>query len=259
MRQREPAVRITIPELLGIDDSFQEEGEDGTTFGLSEVGLLINRFLVAGKFVAKMDEDERSMIKVKDSFNEMSLYIGTYYSDSLEVLEELSEDDPIFVIGKVSISNSQSQFSKRFYAENVVKIKEIERKHLEAISVSFLNRRVNNISRAISSGMRDRDELSALMASEKLGLGLSRRFETKGSVDVEKFSGQINSFLEQLGRGNRETILNEIKNYREISIAEIADRFEGKIPREELEDEIRNLMSDGEIMEIKTGIYRYVA
>ena len=89
-------------------------------------------------------------------------------------------------------------------------------------------------------------------------IGLSRRFEVKGSIDVEKFSEQVSSFLQQVNRGNRESILREIKNFREISMAEIADKFEGKIPREELEEEIRNLMNDGEIMEIKTGIYRYV-
>jgi RPA family protein len=258
MRQREAAVRVIIPEILGIDEAIEEIGEDGITYGLTELGLLVNRFFISGRFTGKMDENDRSIVKVKDSFNELSLYIGTYYSDNLELLEELTENDPVFVIGKVSISNSQSQFSKRFYAENIVKISEIERKYLEAKAVLFLKERVTKISRAISSGMKEKEELSTLMNSEKIGTGLFRRFGLKGSVDVEKFSDLIDTFLEGVGRGNRETILSEIKNYREISLEEIADKFEGRIPREVLENEIRNLMNDGEIMEIKSGMYRYI-
>jgi len=258
MRQREAAVRVIIPEILGIDEVIEETGEDSITYGLTELGLLVNRFLIAGRFAGRMDEDDRSIVKVKDSFNEVSIYIGTYYSDNLELLEELTENDPVFVIGKVSVSKSQSQFSKRFYAENIVKISEIERKYLEAKAVFFLKDRVTKISRAISSGMREREELATLMNSEKIGTGLYRRFGLKGSVDVEKFSDLIETFLEGIGRGDREMILGEIKNYREISIDEIADKFEGKIPREVLEDEIRNLMNEGEIMEVKSGIYRYV-
>lgn len=93
--------------------------------------LLVSRFLVSGKFVGKMNEDERSIIRIKDSFNDVSLYVGSYYSDSLELLEELGEDDNVLVIGKVSISNSQSQFSKRFYLENIRKISELERNTLK--------------------------------------------------------------------------------------------------------------------------------
>lgn len=96
------------------------------------------------------------------------------------------------------------------------------------------------------------------MNSEKNGLGIFKRFESKGSVDIEKFRDQVDTFLAGVNKGNKESILKEIKNFREISLNEIIDKFEGKIPREELEDEIRNLMNDGEIMEIKTGIYRYV-
>ncbi len=258
MKQREPALRMTTPELLGIDESYQESGEDGTTFGLSELGLLVSRFLVSGKFVGKMNEDERSIIRIKDSFNDVSLYVGSYYSDSLELLEELGEDDNVLVIGKVSISNSQSQFSKRFYLETIAKISELERKYFEAKSVQFLSDRVKKISRAISSGVREKEELAALMNSEKNGLGIFKRFESKGSVDIEKFTDQVDTFLAGVNKGNKESILKEIKNFREISLNEIIDKFEGKIPREELEDEIRNLMNDGEIMEIKTGIYRYV-
>ncbi len=255
MKQREPAVRITTPELLGIDEVYEE---NETSFGLSELGLLINRFLLSGKFVGKSDEDDRPIVRVKDTFNEVSLYVGSYYSDSLEILEELNEDDNVIIVGKVSISNSQSQFSKRFYLENISKATEIERKYFESKAVQFLNDRVKKVARAISSGIRGKEELSVLMDSERNGIGLSRRFEVKGSIDVEKFSEQVSSFLQQVNRGNRESILREIKNFREISLAEIADKFEGKIPRDELEEEIRNLMNDGEIMEIKTGIYRYV-
>ncbi len=259
MKQREPSVRITTTELLGLDETYQEGGEDGTSFGLSELGLLVSRFLVPGKFVGKMDEDERSILKIKDSFNEVSLYVGTYYSDDRGILEELSEGDNVVTVGKVSISNSQSQFSKRFYLESIAKISELERKYLEAESVHFLSERLKKISRAISSGTRDKEELSALMNSDKNGLGLFTRLELKGSIDVEKFSDQVEVFLAGVNKGNKDNILKEIKNYREISIDELADKFEGRMPREELEDEIRNLMNDGEIMEIKTGIYRYVA
>ncbi|MCL6003384.1 MAG: hypothetical protein M0Z77_08285 [Thermoplasmatales archaeon] len=258
MKQREPAVRISTPELLGMDEIYKEEGEDGTTYGLSELGLLVNRFLLVGKFVGKSDEDERSILRVKDSFNEVSLYVGSYYSDSLELLEELTESDNVLVVGKVSISSAQSQFSKRFYLENISRISELERKYLEAKAVQFLSDRVKKISRAISSGIKEKEELSTLLNSEKNGIGLSRRFELKGSIDVEKFSDQVNIFLQSVNKSNRDSILKEIKNYREISMDEIADKFDGKIPREELENEIRDLMNDGEIMEIKTGIYRYV-
>lgn len=255
MKQREPAVRIATPELLGIDEVYEESE---TSFGLSELGLLINRFLLAGKFAGKSDEDDRSIIRVKDTFNEVSLYVGSYYSDSMEILEELKEDDNVIIVGKVSISNSHSQFSKRFYLENISKASELERKYFESKAVQFLNDRVKRIARAISSGIREKEELSALMDSERNGTGLSVRFEIKGSINVEKFSEQVSTFLQKVNKGNRESILREIKNFREISMAEIVDRFEGKIPREELEEEIRNLMNDGEIMEIKTGIYRYV-
>ena len=121
-----------------------------------------------------------------------------------------------------------------------------------------MNERVKKISRAISSGMREKEELAALLNSYRNGLGLHTRFELKGSIDVEKFSDQVEVFLRGVNKGNRESILKEIKNYREISLEEIVDKFGGRIPKEELEDEIRNLMNDGEIMEIKTGIYRYV-
>ncbi|MEM0136353.1 MAG: hypothetical protein QXU18_14200 [Thermoplasmatales archaeon] len=255
MKQREPAVRITTPELLGIDEVYQVAE---TSFGLSELGLLVNRFLFAGKFVGKSDENDRIIIRIKDTFNDISLYVGSYYSESLEIFEELTETDNVLVIGKISISNSQSQFSKKFYLENISKISELERKYIEAKSVQFLNERVKKISRAISSGIREKEELSVLMGSERNGIGLFRRFETKGSIDIEKFSDQVGLFLQQVNKGNRDSILREIKNFREISFDEIVGKFEGKIPREELEEEIRNLMNDGEIMEIKTGIYRYV-
>ena len=258
MRQREPALRITTPELLGIDEVYHESGDDGTTYGLSELGLLVNRFLISGKFVAKMEEDDRSILKIKDSFNEVALSVGSYYSNSLEILEELAENDNVLIVGKVSISNSQSQFSKRFYLENISKISELHRKYFEAKSIQFMSERVKKISRAISSGIREKEELSALMNSERNGTGLFTRFELKGSLDVEKFSDQIEAFLQSVNKGNRESILREIKNYREISLDEMVNKFEAKIPREELEEEIRNLMNDGEIMEIKSGIYRYV-
>ncbi|MGC8562546.1 MAG: hypothetical protein ACP5UZ_03815 [Thermoplasmata archaeon] len=255
MKQREPAVRITTLELLGIDETYEE---NETSFGLSELGLLVNRFLLAGKFVGKSDEDDRSVIRVKDTFNDVSLYVGSYYSDSLEILEELNEDDNVLIVGKVSISNSQSQLSKRFYLENISKTSEMERKYLEAQSVQFLNDRVKKIARAISSGIREKEELAVLMNSERNGTGLFKRFEMNGSVDIEKFSEQVALFLQRVNKGNRDGILNEIKNFREISLNELVDKFDGKIAREELEEEIRNLMNDGEIMEIKTGIYRYV-
>ncbi len=259
MKQREPAVRITTPELLGIDEMYQDAGEDETLFGLSELGLLVSRFLISGKFVGKSDEDERVVLRIKDSFNDVSLYVGSYYSDNLEILEELNEGDNVLAVAKVSISTSQSQFSKRFYLENISKISELERKYLEIKNVQFLNERVKKISGAISSGIREKEELQALMNSERNGTGLHRRFELKGSVDVEKFSDQVERFLQGVNKGNKDSILKEIKNYREISLEEIVDKFEGRIPKEELEDEIRNLMNDGEIMEIKTGIYRYIA
>ncbi len=258
MKAREPAVRITSTELLGIDEAYQEEGENGTLYGLSELGLLVNRFLLAGTFTGKSDEDDRPIIRIKDSFNEVMLYVGTYYAESLELLEELSEGDSIMAIAKVSISTAQSTISKRFYLESVKKISEMERRFLEATAVSFLDTRLKKISRAISSGIRGREELVAIMDSEKIGLGLFKRFEMKGSIDVEKFSDLVDSFIRILDKGNRDKILSEIKNYREISLEEIAEKLEGKIPREELEEEIRNLMNDGEIMEIKSGIYRYV-
>jgi RPA family protein len=258
MKPREPAVRITTPELLGIDETYRDEGDESTSFGLSELGLLVSRFIISGKFVGKSDEDERPILRVKDSFNEVTLYVGSYYSESLEFLEELKENDNVITVGKVSISNAQGQFSKRFYLENISKISELERKYLESKSVQFMNERVKKISRAISSGIREKEELIALLNSYRNGLGLHVRFQLKGSIDVEKFSDQINVFLRNVNQGNRETILKEIKNFREISFEELVDKLGERIPREELEDEIRNLMSDGEIMEIKTGIYRYV-
>ena len=258
MKAREPAVRITTPELLGIDEMYKEEGEDGTSFGLSELGLLVSRFLVSGKFAGKSDEDERPTLRVKDSFNEVTLYVGSYYSESLEALDELKENDDLLVIGKVSVSNSQGQISKRFYLESISKISELERKYLESKSVQFMSERVKKISRAISSGTRDKEELIALLNSQRNGLGVYTRFSLKGSIDVEKFSDQIEVFLRNVNSGNRENILKEIKSYREISFNELVDKLGGRIPREELEEEIRNLMNDGEIMEIKTGIYRYV-
>ena len=54
MKQREPALRMTTPELLGIDESYQESGEDGTTFGLTELGVLVSRFLVSSSDIFVM-------------------------------------------------------------------------------------------------------------------------------------------------------------------------------------------------------------
>ena len=49
-------------------------------------------------------------------------------------------------------------------------------------------------------------------------------------MDIEKFTDQVDTFLAGVNKGNKESILKEIKNFREISLNEIIDKFEGKIP-----------------------------
>lgn len=258
MSPREPAVRVTVSEILGIDEEAEARGEDKTKYGLSELGLTVNRFLVAAKFVSKMSEDERTIIRVKDSFNEISLYLGEYYKESLEALEELEEGDNVIAIGKLWIGDSKDYFSKKFYADSISKVTEQVRKYAEAKAVSFLNDRIKKISKAISSGIREEDELSILMESKRVGYGLAQRFKLKNSVDIEKFSSIVDSYVAQSVTGIRETILDEMKKFREISMDEMAERLEGKVTREELEENIRNLLLDGEIMEIKTGVFKYI-
>lgn len=258
MNPREPAVRVTVPEILGIDEQTLIDGEGSTKYGLSELGLLVNRFLVAGKFVSRMDEEDKTLIRIKDSFNEFVFNLGDYYKESLELLEELEEGDDVIAIGKVWIGNSEENFSKKFFADSITKVSEQERKYAEATAVSFLDDRVKKISRAISAGTREVDELSVLMGSKRIGYGLSQRFELKNSIDIEKFVAVVNSFVGQSVLGNRETILEEIKKFREISLKEILDKLEDKIPKEEIEENVRDLLLDGEIMEVKTGIYKYI-
>lgn len=257
MKSREPALRVTTPEILGIDESISQ-GDDGVTHGLTELGLLVNRFLLSGKFAGKLDERDITIARVKDTLNEVSLYIGSYYDDSLELLEDLQEGDDVLVVGKASINADRDQFSKRFYAENIIKIPDLERKYLEMRAVSFMNERLNKISKAISSNTKEEEELSALMGSRRLGHGLFMRFQSRGSIDVEKFLALVASFTEGNVKLTREIILNEIKGHGSISVEDLAKSLKGKVSSEEIDQEIRNLMNDGEIMELKSGIYKYV-
>ncbi len=258
MKSREPSMRVTTPEILGIDESVSE-GADGVTYGLTELGLLVNRFLLSGQFIGKMEEGDMIISRVKDSFNEISLYIGSYFDDSLDLLDELQENDDIIVIGKVSFGSSTDQLSKRFYAESIVKVQETVRKYLEVRAVFFMNERLNKISKAISSGTKEQEEISAIMGSKNLGSGLFKRFQSRGSVDVEKFSALVSSFVEKSGRQTREMVLDKIKKQSSISIEDLQRELNGKMGRELIEQEIRNLMNDGEIMELKSGIYKYVS
>ncbi|MGC8645117.1 MAG: hypothetical protein ACP5UO_02470 [Thermoplasmata archaeon] len=257
MKAREPAFRITSTELLGVDQSIVMD-EGGTALGLTELGLPVSRFMISGKFKGKSEESDRVLIRVSDTFNEVTLNVGNFFSQSLEVFEEIQLEDPVAVIGKVSILKGQSQFSKRFYAESIHKISETEMRYFEGRAVLFLKERTDRIAKAISSGLKEKRELAALMDSERLGFGLSKRFELNGSVDLEKYISLPGLFLESLSRRNREVILAEIRNFREISLEELMKKLGDKINREDIEDEIRNLLNDGEIMEVKTGIYRYI-
>jgi len=79
-----------------------------------------------------------------------------------------------------------------------------------------------------------------------------------GSVDIEKYISLITQYTESLTEKNREVILGEIKKFREISLDELVGRLGDRLGRETIEEELRNLLNDGEIMEVKTGIYRYI-
>jgi RPA family protein len=257
MREREPAIRITTPEILGIDRAVQH-GEENTKYGLSELGLMVNRFLLGAIFLSKMNEEDRLMVKVKDSFNELLLYVGDYYSESIEALEDLHEGDNLLVIGKVWVSSSAENFTKKFFAENIIKTSESYRKYAEAKAVSFLNRRIKIISRAISTGVKTENELALMMESRRGGIGMAERFSSAGSIDVEKFSALVEEFVLKNLSGTRDAVLDEIKKFREVSVEELAERMEGKVQRNELEEYVRELLLDGEIMEVRTGVYRYV-
>jgi len=257
MKTREPAMRITSTELLGLDQ-FLITDEGNTRIGLTELGLPVSRFLLAGRFSGKSDEGDRMFIRVSDSFNDVTMTVGNFFSQSLEVFDEIGQGETVAVIGKVSIPNTQSQFSKKFFAESIYKIPEAEMKYLEARALLFLKERTDKIAKAISSGLRERGELAALLDSDRLGLGLSKRFEMNGSVDIEKYISLITQYTESLTEKNREVILGEIKKFREISLDELVGRLGDRLGRETIEEELRNLLNDGEIMEVKTGIYRYI-
>ncbi|MEM0130089.1 MAG: hypothetical protein QW100_00415 [Thermoplasmatales archaeon] len=257
MKQREPAIRITTTELLGADEVVVDES--GQSLALTELGLPLSRFLLAGKYGGRSDENERILIRVSDYFNDMTLVVGNYFSESLEIFEEISVEDPVVIVGKISLSTAQNQISKRFYLEEIRKASETEMRYFQALAVAFLKERIEKIAKVISSGMRDRQELSALMGSYRLGFGLSKRFELKGSIDVEKFLNLVSSFTERLSRKNRQIVLDEIKESKEISLEELVHRLEGKMSRENIEEELGNLLNDGELMEVRTGVYRYIS
>ncbi|MEM0141187.1 MAG: hypothetical protein QXN66_04025 [Thermoplasmatales archaeon] len=257
MKPREPAIRITTTELLGIDEMVPDY--EGQTLGLTELGLPLSRFIMAGRYVGRSDENERVMVRISDDLNEVTMLVGNYFSESLEIFEEFEANDPLVIIGKVSFLTGQTQLSKRFYLENIRKISDVEMRYFQASAILFLKERIDKIAKAVSSGMKEKQELSALMDSERLGLGLSKRFELKGSVDVEKFISLVNSFTEGLSKKNKQIVLEEIKGNREISLEELVSRLGDKLSRESIEEELRNLLNEGELMEVRTGIYRYVS
>ncbi|MEM0346832.1 MAG: hypothetical protein QW340_04085, partial [Thermoplasmatales archaeon] len=74
----------------------------------------------------------------------------------------------------------------------------------------------------------------------------------------EKFLNLVSSFTEKLSRKNRQIVLDEIKESKEISLEELVRRLASKMSRENIEEELGNLLNDGELMEVRTGVYRYV-
>ncbi|MCL4412142.1 MAG: hypothetical protein M1526_02140 [Candidatus Thermoplasmatota archaeon] len=258
MNEREPAVRASTLELSGIDEMAEYGEERKAKYGLTETGLLVNRFLLGAQYLSKMDEDNRTVVKVKDSFNELFLYVGEFYSQSLEKLDELEQSDDLMVIGKVSLSTNQGYLSKRFYAESIIKISEATRKYLEAETVHNLDSRLRKITKIISAGIRDEDEIAKIMESPRYARGIKERLEKKGSVDIEKFRSSIEHFIDGNKTGNRDVVLNLIKSFREITYEEIIERTENKVGAEEIDQIINNLLAEGEITEIKSGVYKYI-
>ncbi|MGC8574401.1 MAG: hypothetical protein ACP5RG_00710 [Thermoplasmata archaeon] len=258
MIEREPAQRVLSPELLGIDEIVTSGEDKAVKYGLSEMGLLINRFMLAGQFTSRSDEEKQTVVKVRDSLNEVFLYVGQFYDYSLELLDEIEEGNDIIAIGKISISNNQGYISKRFYAEKIFKVTSAERKYAEISSAYFLNKRIINVSRIISSGIRERDEISKIMESERLARGIEERLQRKGSIDVEKFRAIVESVVTKSNTGNRDIVLQLIKDFREISYEELNERLSEKIGAEELEKIVENLLSEGEITEIKSGTFKYI-
>ncbi len=258
MIEREPAQRVLSPELLGIDEIVTSGEDKAVKYGLSEMGLLINRFMLAGQFTSRNDEEKQTVVKVRDSLNEVFLYVGQFYDYSLELLDEIEEGNDIIAIGKISISNNQGYISKRFYAEKIFKVTSAERKYAEISSAYFLHKRIINVSRIISSGIRERDEISKIMESERLARGIEERLQRKGSIDVEKFRAIVESVVAKSNTGNRDLVLQLIKDFREISYEELNERLSEKIGAEELEKIVENLLSEGEITEIKSGTFKYI-
>ncbi len=258
MMEREPAQRVLSPELLGIDEIVTSGGEKAVKYGLTEMGLLVNRFLLAGQFISRSDEENQTLVKIKDSLNEVFLYVGQFYDYSLELLDEIEEGNDIIAIGKISISNNQGYISKRFYAEKIFKVSTQERKYAEISSAYFLHQRVINVSRIISSGLRERDEISKVMESERLARGIEERLQRKGSIDIEKFRAIVETVVAKNSIGNRDVVLKLIKDFREITYDELNERLGEEIGSEELEKIVDDLLSEGEITEIKSGTFKYI-
>lgn len=258
MIEREPAQRVLSSELLGIDEIVTYGEGKQVKYGLTEMGLLVNRFIIGGQFVARNEEDGQTIIKIKDSLNELYLYVGQFYDSDLESLNEIEEGNDVIAIAKLSLSNNQGYLNKRFYAENIVKTSQVTRKFLELTAAQFLQKRVVNISRIITSGIKEKEEIAKILESERLSKGVTERLQRKGSIDVEKFRVIVESIVNKSSIGNREIVLDLIKNFREINYDELYERLSDKISGEELEKIIDNLLAEGEITEIKSGTYKFI-
>lgn len=258
MMEREPAQRVLSSELLGIDEIVSSGEEKAVKYGLTEMGLLVNRFLIAGQYVSRSDEESQTIVKIKDSLNEVFLYVGQFYDSDIGLLDEIEEENDLIAMGKISISNNQGYLNKRFYAEKIVKVSPNVRRYAEISAAYFLNQRVIHISRIISSGIKEKDEISRIVESERLARGIYERIQRKGSIDVEKFRAIVEAVVSTNTTGNKETVLGLIKNFREITYEDLNERLGDKISTEEVEKIIDDLLAQGEITEIRPGTFKYI-
>lgn len=250
-----PYYLITLDELHDAEPA----SINGENLSITSLGLAFKKFICVGKVMNKMEENERKILKVGNDTYELYFNIGQFFQGDPEKMWDLSIDTKIIISGSISFKEKNGINERTLYAENFRSISEMEYNYYMIHSLKFLNDRVKLVSRIVSAGITDYNEIIAVSGSQFIAEGIYQRIKENKGFDIAKFESLVASASSNEEKTTRENVLDIIKSRGEISLSELINILGERMSREEIEEAIVDLMSSGEITEFRREIYRYVS
>ncbi len=250
-----PYYLMTLDELNDAEPVIINE----ENLNITSLGLAFKKFICVGKVMNKMEENDRKILKVGNDTYELYFNIGQFFQGDSEKMWELSIDSKIIISGSLSFKEKNNSLERTLYAENFRSISEVEYSYYQVQAIKFLSDRVKLVSRIVSAGITDYNEIIAVSGSKFIADGIFYRIKENKGFDIAKFESLVTSISSTEEKTTRDTVLDLIKSRGEISLTELINSLGDRISKEEIEEAILDLMSSGEITEFRREIYRYVS